>query len=359
MKTINVTKSFLPNKKEYFSYLEKIWATGWLTNNGQLTQELEKRLKKFLGVKYLFLVNNGTIALQIAIKSLEKDERDEIITTPFSYVATTSSIVWEGYKPVFADIDQDSLMIDPKEIERKITKKTRAILATHIFGYSANVKNIEKIAKKNNIEVIYDVAHTFGSKYKEKSLVSYGDISIISFHATKVFHTVEGGAIITNDKKLAHKIEYMRNFGHNGQYEYWGIGINGKISEFHSAMGLVNLNYIKKIISQRKKFSKLYDKLLANKSFISKILFDKNCKTNYSYYPIIFDSEKKLLEVIERLNKKNIYPRRYFYPSLSELPYIKNQKMPISENIACRIVCLPLFHDISNEEIKSIVNEIY
>ncbi|MFZ5437840.1 MAG: DegT/DnrJ/EryC1/StrS family aminotransferase [Patescibacteria group bacterium] len=359
MKIINVTKSFLPNKKEYFEYLEKIWSSGWLTNNGKLTRNLEEKLKKFLGVKYLFLVNNGTTALQIAIKSLEKDKRDEIITTPFSYVATTSAIVWEGYKPIFADIDPQTLMIDPKEIEQKITKKTRAILATHIFGYPTNVEVIKKIAKKYNLEVIYDAAHTFGSKYYEKSLASYGDISIISFHATKVFHTVEGGVIITNDKKLAHKIEYMRNFGHNGQYDYWGVGINGKISEFHSAMGLINLKYVKKLISRRKKASKLYDKLLANKSFISKILVDKNCKTNYSYYPIIFNSEKKLLEVIERLNKKNIYPRRYFYPSLSELPYIKNQKMPISENISCRIVCLPLFHDISNEEIKSIVNEIY
>lgn len=348
---ISVTKSYLPDLDKYISYLNSIWETNQLTNNGPYVRQLEEELKNFLNVKHLFFLANGTIALQIAIKSLGM--QGEIITTPYSYVATTSTIIWEGCQPVFVDIDPDTLCIDPNLIENAITPKTIAILPTHVYGFPCDIKKIKKIADKHNLKIIYDAAHTFGVNYQGKSLVSFGDLSILSFHATKIFHTVEGGALVTNNDELAHRISYMRNFGHKGQEEYWGLGINGKNSEFHAAMGLCILADIPKIISARKKISELYRSLLSGKD-LNLPTIPESTQYNYAYFPVLFKDEHSLLNALKRMKVFNIFPRRYFYPSLSDLPYIKNQPMLISEDIAKRVLCLPLYYDLPIEKVKLI-----
>src|SRR5690606_27065948 len=239
---IPVTKPFLPKVEEYDKYLASIWERQWLTNNGPLVNEFELKLKEYLDVNHLLYVSNGTIALQIAIKALELS--GEIITTPFSFVATTSSIVWEGCKPVFVDIDSETFNIDPRKIESAITPSTSAILATHVYGNPCDIDAIQKIADKYNLKVIYDAAHCFGTKYKGKSVFDYGDISTTSFHATKLFHSIEGGAVFTRCPELLKKMSFIRNFGHNGPSDFKELGLNGKNSEFHAAMGLCNLNYV-------------------------------------------------------------------------------------------------------------------
>lgn len=357
MKKIYVTKTYLPPLDEYIKYLKGIWKHGHITNHGPLVAKLEKDLKKYLGVKHLFCVSNGTMALQIAIKALGL--KNEVITTPFSYVATTSSLVWEGCKPIFADIEPETLTIDPKEIEKKITKKTTGIVATHVYGNPCDVEKIQKIAKKYNLKVLYDAAHAFGVKHNNESLLNQGDISILSFHATKLFHTAEGGAIITNDPKIASKIFHLRNFGHTSSdrpENFAGPGINGKISELHAAVGLAIMPKVDYLIKTRKKATQLYDKLLDWK-YLSRPKRLNNNDYNYAYYAIIFPSEKILVKTIKTLNISNIFPRRYFLPSLNTIDYIKKikpQKTPISEKISKKIVCLPLSHEITNKNIKNI-----
>lgn len=352
---INVTKPFLPPQEEYQKYVDEIWQRNWLTNNGPLVNELELKLKQHLKLKHLLFVNNGTMALQLAIKALEL--KGEIITTPFSYVATTSSIVWENCTPVYVDIDKETLNINPKLIEQAITPKTSAILATHVFGNPCDIETIDAIAKKNNLKVIYDAAHCFGTNYKGQSILNYGDISCISFHATKLFHTTEGGAVITQSPELLEKIAYLRNFGHNGPYEFKGVGINGKNSEFHAAMGLCNLNYIDNIIAKRKKDSLHYDQWLQNIN-CQRPNINQQCHYNFSYYAIIFETKQKCLGVLNELQKRNIYARRYFYPSLSTLSYVPKSQCNESEDIASRILCLPLYFDLSSSEIDMICRYI-
>jgi len=352
---IPVTKSFLPPMENYIHYLEQIWASNQLTNNGPLVQELEARLKDYLGVKHLFFVSNGTIALQIAIKAL--DLQGEIITTPFSYVATTSSIVWEGCQPVFVDIDPHTLCIDPNLIEAAITKKTTGILATHVYGIPCDVGKIRAVADQHGLKVIYDAAHTFGGRYKGKAIVSYGDIATLSFHATKVFHTVEGGAIITEDDELAHRISYMRNFGHKGQEDFWGLGINGKNSELHAAMGLSILPYVERIIKARQDVSGWYDALLA-KSEQARPILPNGTDYNYAYYPVFFNNEEDLLTAKGKLNTLDIYPRRYFYPSLNKLPFTMYQPMVLTEHFSNSILCLPLYPDLLKEDVSFVVENI-
>ena len=267
IKNIYVAKSFLPPIEDYQKYLRKIWETGQLTNQGPFLKEFEKKIKNYLNVKNFHFLSNGTIALQIALDSLGIQE-GEIITTPFSYVATTSAILWQRCTPVFVDIEPNNFCIDPNKIEAAITKKTKAILAVHVFGYACDVEKIEKIAKKHNLKVIYDGAHAFGVKYKGKSLLDFGDISTCSFHATKLFHTIEGGACIIKNLKISNKLELARRFGHDGDI-HKQLGINAKNSEFHTAMGLCNLKHIGKIIKERKKISSLYDKSLKNKLILS------------------------------------------------------------------------------------------
>ncbi|NEW78093.1 MAG: DegT/DnrJ/EryC1/StrS family aminotransferase [Gelidibacter sp.] len=349
---IPVTKPFLPPQEEYNKHLQGIWKRNWLTNMGPLASELEMKLKEHLHVNHILFVTNGTVALQMAIKAL--DLKGEIITTPFSFVATTSSIVWEGCKPVFVDIDKDSLNIDASKIEKAITAKTSAILATHVYGNPCDVEVIEKIAKKHRIKVIYDGAHAFGVQVNGKSIFDYGDISICSLHATKLYHSVEGGLIITKDAPLLRKLAYMRNFGFNGPEAFAELGINGKNSEFHAAMGLVNLDYIQEIHKNRKKITERYDEKLRGYKAI-KQLWHGNSEQNYAYYPIVVESEELLHKCIESLKLNEIFVRRYFYPSLSSiLPYLESVEMPITEDIAKRVMCLPLFHDLTMEEIDLI-----
>ncbi len=352
---INVTKSFLPPIEEYTSYLQKIWESGHLTNHGPFVCELEEKLKKLLGVKHLFYVNNGTIAIQIALKAL--DIKGKVITTPFSYVATTSSIVWENAEPIFADIFPDDLTIDANEVEKLITPDTTAILATHVYGIPCHVKELELIAKKHQLKIIYDAAHAFGVEYEGTSILNFGDVSTLSFHATKLFHTVEGGAIVTNNDELANRISFMRNFGHNGQEAFWGVGINGKASEFHAAMGLSVLPYLEKILNSRKEISNLYHQLFEDCQIKLDRPSIKNASTyNFAYFPILFKNENQLLKVRDALNEESIFPRRYFYPSLNNLPYVHNSSLPITESVAVRVLCLPLYHDLSSTDVKKIVD---
>ncbi len=350
---IPVTKTFLPPQHEYNVILKRAWDNQWITNRGELTRELEEKLKSYLEVNNIILTTNGTLPLQIAIKALGL--RGEIITTPFSYVATTAAIVWENCTPVFVDIHPEYLTIDETKIEAAITPQTSAILATHVYGNPCNVEVIEKIAHKHNLKVIYDAAHCFGVKYKHQSIFNYGDVSTCSFHATKIYHCGEGGALFCNNEKLFNKLYYHHNFGHNGPLDFHGLGINAKISELQAAMGLAVLPYINHIIEERKKVVDFYNSFL-DFTKLKKLRIREHTQWNYSYYPIIFESEKQLLKTQEALNKQNIIPRRYFYPSLNTLAYIKKQPAVITENIAPRVLCLPLYVGINENDLNTIIS---
>jgi dTDP-4-amino-4,6-dideoxygalactose transaminase len=354
---IPVTKSFLPPIEEYIKYLEGIWERGHLTNHGPLVLELEEKLRNLLGVKHFFFVTNGTIALQVAIRAAGME--GEVITTPFSYVATTSSLVWEHCKPVFADIDPETFTISPDSIKAVITPATRGILATHVYGNPCQVDAIEAIAKEHNLKVIYDAAHAFGVEFKGQSVLNYGDISTLSFHATKLFHTIEGGAIITADDELAHRISYMRNFGHNGPEAFYGMGINGKASEFQAAMGLCLLPHLDEIIIARKEICARYDQQLSGLSKVKRLRITEGTSLyNYAYYPVVFQDEQTLLKVKEALDSSGIFGRRYFYPSLNTLNYVKNNL--VNDNageISKRVFCLPLFPEL-DERIVDQISEL-
>lgn len=348
---IPITKPFLPALEDYQAYLKQIWERNWLTNNGPLVNELELKLKEYLDVDHMLYLNNGTIALQIAIKAL--DLKGEIITTPFSYIATTSAIVWEGCTPVFVDIDPGTMNIDASKIEAAITEKTSAILATHTYGNPCDIEAIQAIAEKHNLKVIYDAAHCFGTKYKGKSIFSYGDISTGSFHATKLFHTIEGGAVFTRNPELLKKMAYMRNFGHNGPDDFAEVGINGKNSEIHAAMGLVNLKHVNEIIAGRKKQSERYNEWMQHAK-VKTLSITPGTEFNYSYYPVVFESEAAILKAIELLNAHWIYPRRYFFPTLNNLRYVTKCAAPVCDDISTKVLCLPLYHNLAIEEIDFI-----
>ena len=348
---IPVTQPFLPPLEEYQSYLKSIWKRNWLTNNGPFVNKLELRLKEYLDLNHLLFISNGTTALQLAIVALEL--KGDIITTPFSYVATTSSIVWEGCKPIFVDIDENTLNINTELILDSITEKTTAILATHLYGNPCDINSIQKIAEKYNLKVIYDAAHSFGVKYNGKSIYSFGDISVASFHATKLFHTVEGGAVVSQNPDLIKKMSFLRNFGHKGFEDFESIGINGKNSEFHAAMGLTNLKYIDQILAKRKQDFEYYIERL-NGLPVRRPKINNNCNYNYSYYPILFENESMLIKSKAELEGHGIFPRRYFYPPLDELPYVESTKLPVTQSISKRVMCLPLYFDIEKEEIDLI-----
>ena len=349
---IPVTKPFLPPHEEYKKYLDGIWQRQWLTNMGPLASQLELELKSFLGLNHLLFVTNGTVALQMAIKALHIS--GEIITTPFSFVATTSTIVWEGCTPVFVDIDPNTLNIDPKKIEAAITPNTQAILATHVYGNPCDVDAIDAISKKHNLKVIYDGAHAFGVQINGKSVFEYGDISTCSLHATKLYHSIEGGLVVTKNPDLLAKLAKIRNFGISGFETFSDLGINGKNSEFHAAMGLANLKHINKIVQKRLALTERYnDKLKNLKAFRpSWHTGSQNCG---AYYAVVFETEELLLKCKELLQLAEIGTRRYFYPSLATaLPYIEPISMPVTDNVAKRVLCLPLFYDLSFEEIDLI-----
>lgn len=349
---IPVTKPFLPPIDDYENYLPGIWKRQWLTNMGPLASELEMKLKDYLNVNHLLFVTNGTVAIQMAIKALKLS--GEIITTPFSFVATTSSVVWEGCTPIFADIDNKTLNIDPEKIEEKITDKTSAILATHVYGNPCDVEKIQKIADRHNLRIIYDAAHAFGVKINGKSIFEFGDISTCSLHATKLYHSIEGGLIFTKDPELLKRLAYIRNFGFDGPERFAELGINGKNSEYHAAMGLANLNYIEEIISKRKNLSERYDEKLKTLK-ARRPVWHQNSENNGAYYPIVFDDRELMMKCMEYLQRHEIFTRRYFYPSLaSALPYVEKQEMPVTEDIAERVLCLPLFYDLTIEEVDQI-----
>ncbi|MCB0466046.1 MAG: DegT/DnrJ/EryC1/StrS family aminotransferase [Aequorivita sp.] len=352
---INVTKTFLPPQAEYQAILKRAWDLDWITNRGVLVKELEAKLKTFLGVENILAVTNGTLPLQIAIKALGLT--GEVITTPFSYVATTSSLVWEGCTPVFVDIHPEYLTIDETKIEAAITKKTTAILATHVFGNPCHVEAIEALAGKYNLKVIYDAAHCFGVMYKGESLFNYGDVSTCSFHATKLFHTGEGGALFCKGE-VYQTLFYHHNFGHKGQEEFQGLGINAKMSELQAAMGLAVLPYMDSILSVRKSQSQLYFKILKELEGVQLLKIRNGTEWNSSYFPIIFENEEVLLKVREELNKNNIFPRRYFFPSLNTIPFVDTKPCIISERISKAILCLPLYHELNNNTIVEICDSI-
>lgn len=349
---IPVTRPYLPDQKKYQKYIDQIFRRNWLTNNGPLVNELELKIKDQQGLKHLIYVSNGTIALQLAIKALELE--GEIITTPFSFVATTSSIVWEGCQPVFVDIDERTLNIDPSNIEAAITDRTSAILATHVYGNPCDIESIQKIADKHGLKVIYDAAHCFGVKYKNRSIFEYGDVSTCSFHATKLFHTIEGGMIVTKDPNLLKKLAGMRNFGFAGPEAFSELGINAKNSEVHAAMGLCNITDVEAIIQERVRLCQYYDEKLKNLR-VRRPEWSSMASFNGAYYPVIFEDSELMDRCISALEGAKIYPRRYFYPALSKaLPYVDHQSILITEKICERVLCLPLYYDLSNEEIDLI-----
>lgn len=352
---IPVTKSFIPPIEEYKAHVQRAFDKGWLTNRGTLCLELEDKLKKHLNVSYINLMTNGTLPIQIALKVL--GNQGEVITTPFSYVATTSTIVWENCTPIFVDIHPEYLTIDERKIEAAITDKTTCILATHVFGSPCNTEEIEKIAKKHGLRVIYDAAHCFGVEYLNRSLFDYGDISTASFHATKIFHTGEGGALFANNPEIQHETYYRHNFGHKTPESFYDIGINAKISELQAAMGLAVLPYMDEIVSERKKVVNYYRNTL-NFDLLKTIKIRENTKWNYSYFPVIFESEDQLTRTLSALNEHEVFPRRYFNPSLNTLDYVDSPKMEVSESIASRVLCLPLYVGISDQELKMITDVI-
>lgn len=349
---IPVTKPFLPPQQVYQHYLDGIWKRNWLTNMGPLASDLELRLKDTLKVNHLLFVTNGTVALQMAIKAL--DLKGEIITTPFSFVATTSVIVWEHCTPVFVDIDEHSLNIDADKIEEAITPNTTAILATHVYGNPCDVEKIEAIAKKHQLKVIYDAAHAFGVEVNGKSVFEYGDISTCSLHATKLYHSVEGGLVVTKDAALLKKLAYIRNFGFDGPESFAELGINGKNSEYHAAMGLANLKYLDAIHQKRKELTARYDEKLKNLK-ARRPIWHAASENNFAYYPLVFESEELMLQCVELLKLNEVFTRRYFYPSLAtSLPYVKPQDLPLTSDIAQRVLCLPLYYDLTLEEVDLI-----
>ena len=324
---ITVTKSDLPNLEEYIEYLKKIWSTRWLTNNGEFVQLLEKRLKDYLGVKNIVVVANGSLALQLALKALEL--KGEVITTPFTFVASTNVIAWEGLTPVFADIDPETFNIDPKDVESKITDKTTAILAVHVYGNPCYVEELQEIADKYNLKLIYDAAHAFGVEYKNQSVLNYGDVSTLSFHATKLFHTIEGGAVIVKDEELFDKFKLLRNFGIKSEEEVILPGINAKMNEFQAVMGLCNLESIDEKIRIRKMLYERYQEELSD----CNVKFQKliASKYNYIYMPVCFENIETRDEVYSELSKNGIKPRKYFYPLTVNSNYFKKEDVNLVE----------------------------
>lgn len=349
---INVTKTFLPPREQLNKYIDKIYESNWLTNFGQLEQLLTSRLKDYLEVENLLLVSNGTLAMQVVYKALGLS--GEVITTPFSFVATTSSLVWEGLTPVYADIDPVSLTVNPNNILPLINNKTSAILGVHVYGRPCQVNQIQKIATAHKLKIIYDAAHAFNVRTIEnKNLLSYGDASTISFHSTKLFHTIEGGAIISNDAHLIKECKKLINFGITGYDKIEGLGTNCKMNEFAAAMGLAVLENIDDIMYERQRVAETYDKLINPQLLPVKIDVSTN---NNSYYPILLRDEISCLNVRNNLLANEIMPRRYFYPSLNMLDYVKYQSCPISENISQRILCLPMYPDLTEVQIVIISN---
>ncbi|OHB69698.1 MAG: aminotransferase [Planctomycetes bacterium RBG_16_43_13] len=364
MKNIYVTQPVLPPLEEFLPYLEKIWESKWLTNGGPFHQELEKKLAEYLGVEHLALFANGTLALVTALQALRIN--GEVITTPFSFVATAHSLLWNGIKPVFVDIHPETFNLDPDKIEAAITPHTTAILPVHVYGHPCDVERIQKIADTYGLKVIYDAAHAFGVNYKGESLLKYGDLSILSFHATKVFNTFEGGAIICPDAKIKKRIDDLKNFGYAGEVTVVATGINAKMNELQAAFGLLQLKHIDKALEMRRVLDARYREQLSSVPGITCLSLPSDTKYNYSYFPIVVGKDYPLSreELHTKLRNHGIYARLYFYPLISEFPMYRGlpsaaqSNLPVARKIADQVICLPIYPDLENETITRIVSII-
>lgn len=361
-KIITVTQPALPPLDEFIPYLEKIWDNKWLTNNGPFHQQFEKELADYLGVKYISVFSNGTLALITALQALRIT--GEVITTPFSFVATTHSLWWNNIKPVFVDIEDKYFNIDPAKIEAAITPKTTAIMPVHVYGNPCNVEEIQRIADIYGLKVIYDAAHAFGVKYKHQSVLNWGDLSIMSFHATKVFNTIEGGAIVCQDEKTKRRIDLLKNFGFVDEVTVVEPGINAKLNEVQAAYGSLQLKYVDSYIDKRRKIVEYYNKRLEGVNGIHTISEMEDVEHAYPYYPILIDTVEYGMsrdELYFKLKENNILGRRYFYPLISEFPTYKGlpsagvENLPIASRIAKEVICLPIYADLNFEDIDKIV----
>lgn len=365
-KQITVTSPLLPPLEEFIPYLEKIWDSKWITNNGQFHKELEKALCEYLGVKYISVFTNGTLPLITALQALRIT--GEVITTPYSFVATTHALWWNGIKPVFVDIDPQTLNLDPKKIERAITPKTTAIMPVHVYGNPCNMEEIQAIADKYGLKVIYDAAHAFGVKVNGESILNYGDMSTLSFHATKTYNTIEGGALICHDAKTKKRIDYLKNFGFAGETEVVAPGINAKMDEVRAAYGLLNLKYVDRAIENRKLIAQTYREGLKSIKGISFLNDIEGVRHNYSYFPIFVDEKEYGLsrdELYNKLKENNILGRRYFYPLISdfstyrELDSANPSYLPIANKVAEQVICLPIYDNLELVDVERIINVIF
>ena len=362
---IYVTSPLLPDIKDFTPYLEEIWRNKWLTNQGPFHEKLEKELSNYLGVKYLNLFSNGTLALIVALEALRIS--GEVITSPYSFVATTHSLWWNNIKPVFVDIEPKTLNIDPNRIEAAITPATTAIMPVHVYGNPCNVKEIERIADIYGLRVIYDAAHAFGVKQNGTSILNCGDLSILSFHATKTYSTIEGGAIVSHDAKMKRRIDFLKNFGFADEITVVAPGINAKMNEVQAAFGLLSLKIVDEAIVRRKKINEIYRKGLAEIAGIGMLPENHEVQHNYGYFPILVDEQEYGMSrdaLYEKMKQHNIYGRRYFYPLISDfstykgLPSAKPENLPVAARVASQVICLPMFHELSEDNVKKIIDLI-
>lgn len=365
MKEIKVTKPYLPPIEEFIPYLKDIWSSRWISNEGPFHKQLESELSEYLGVRYVSLFTNGTLGLITAVKVL--DLRGEIITTPFSFVATANSILWNNVRPVFVDIEPDFCNLDPAKIESAITSDTTAIMAVHVYGNPCKVDKLQGIADKYKLKIIYDAAHAFGVKINGDSILNFGDLSVLSFHATKVFNTFEGGAVICRDEQTKSKIDQLKNFGFTGTGDVSLPGQNGKMSEIQAAMGLLQLRYIDKNIECRKKIVEVYRNKLTDIGCLKMLDEEEDVSYNYSYFPIIIKAEKCAQtrdELFFELQKNGIFARRYFYPLITDfscyetISKIDQIKFPVASEISKNVLCLPLYSELEIADVEYIANLI-
>lgn len=359
-KPIYVTQPYLPPLEEFIPYLEKIWASKILTNAGPFHQQLEKELCEYLGVEHVSLFANGTLALVTALQAMRIT--GEVITTPYSFVATSHSLLWNGIKPVFVDIDPNTLNLDPEKIEAAITPQTTAIMPVHCYGHPCDIEAIQKIADNYNLKIIYDAAHAFGVQDENGSLLRHGDLSVLSFHATKVFNTFEGGAIICSDAKTKARIDHLKNFGHVGEVTVVAPGINGKMSEFNAALGLLQLKHIDRVLSQRRTIDAAYRERLKGVKGIRCLNDAGERIANYAYFPVLVEADYPISrdDLYLRLKDVGIHPRRYFYPLISDFPMYRGlpsahrENLPVATAAAVKVLCLPIYPDLD----ISVVDEI-
>ncbi|MDE5774235.1 MAG: DegT/DnrJ/EryC1/StrS family aminotransferase [Muribaculaceae bacterium] len=360
---ITVTSPLLPPLEEFLPYLQDIWDRKWITNNGNYHKELEKKLCEYLGVEYISLFTNGTLPLITALQALGIRE-GEVITTPYSFVATTHSIWWNGLKPVFVDVDPATGNIDPERIEEAVTPATKAIMPVHVYGNPCDTERIREIADRHGLKVVYDAAHAFGVEVQGESILNAGDISTLSFHATKTYNTVEGGALVCHSAEMKQHIDYLKNFGFAGETSVMAPGINSKMDEIRSAYGLLNLQYVDAAIAHRKNISDTYREVLNDVEGISMFEPRPDVKYNYSYFPIFIDAGKYGMtrdELYFKMKESGVLGRRYFYPLISdfepykELPSADPANLPVAKRMADSVICLPMHHDLSAADVERVL----